>query len=87
MASNNNRLPATPTPTTAIRLLYIPELLHLIFGFLSKKCNVSNARVCKLWSEIALDVIWREVDNLVHMFTALKPIIDLGRMDYVSICY
>lgn len=85
-ASNDNQLFAAPTPTAATRTLYIPELLHPIFSFLSRKCNVSNACVCKLWSEIALDVIWSEVDGLVPLFTALKPIVT-SRIDYVSICY
>ncbi|KAL4066636.1 hypothetical protein J3A83DRAFT_4097945 [Scleroderma citrinum] len=65
---NNGQLPAAP------RIFYIPELLHLIFGFLNKAHNVSNACVCKLWSEIALDTIWRDVDNMIHLFTILKPI-------------
>ncbi|KAI5996722.1 hypothetical protein EDD15DRAFT_2364872 [Pisolithus albus] len=58
----------------ASRIFHIPELLHLIFSFLDKKSNVSNACVCKFWSDIALDTVWKEVDDLIHLFSILQPI-------------
>ncbi|KAI5999148.1 hypothetical protein EDD15DRAFT_2160959 [Pisolithus albus] len=58
----------------ANRIFHIPELLHLIFSFLDKKSNVSNACVCKFWSDIALDTVWKEVDDLIHLFSILQPI-------------
>ena len=85
-ASNNNQPSTASSENVVTRIVFIPELLHIIFGFLSKKHNVSNACVCKLWSEIALDTIWREMCNLVYLFKALKPM-QLNRVGcYVSTC-
>ncbi|KAF9221170.1 hypothetical protein BS17DRAFT_803698 [Gyrodon lividus] len=56
------------------RVLFIPELVDIIFNCLDRKTNVTTACVCKQWSEIALDVIWREVDDLIQLFSLLKPI-------------
>ncbi|KIK20220.1 hypothetical protein PISMIDRAFT_682506 [Pisolithus microcarpus 441] len=58
----------------ASRIFHIPELLHLIFSFLDKESNVSNACVCKFWSDIALDTVWKEVDDLIHLFSILQPV-------------
>lgn len=56
------------------RVLSIPELLDIIFNFLGRNSNVRNACVCKRWSDIALDVVWKEVDDLLDLFRLLKPI-------------
>ncbi|KIJ11935.1 hypothetical protein PAXINDRAFT_118616, partial [Paxillus involutus ATCC 200175] len=61
-------------PPPAHRVLFIPELVDIIFNFLDKVTNVTNALVCEQWSQIALDVVWKEVDNLVQLFSLLKPI-------------
>ena len=55
------------------RVLFIPELLKNILSFLDRLDNVINACVCKQWSEIALDLIWREVNNLPRLLTLLRP--------------
>ncbi|KAF8129848.1 hypothetical protein EV363DRAFT_1219642 [Boletus edulis] len=62
------------SPVPAHRVLFIPELLDIIFNFLGRHTNVTNACVCKRWSEVALDVVWKEVDDLLHLFRLLKPI-------------
>ncbi|KAF8207595.1 hypothetical protein K438DRAFT_2078157 [Mycena galopus ATCC 62051] len=56
------------------RVLDVPELLDMIFGFLDHASNVSNASVCKRWSEIALDTLWRDLDDLYRLFGILKPL-------------
>ena len=67
------------------RVLFIPELLDIIFNFLDRDSNIVNARVCKRWSEIALDVVWKEVDDLIYLFRLLKPICQQEDMfEYVS---
>jgi hypothetical protein len=35
--------------------------------------NVVNACVCKQWSDIALDLIWREVVSLPRLLNILWP--------------
>lgn len=59
--------------------LSITEILGLIFSelqpsadHLSKADNCRNARVCKIWSEIALGEVWRVVD-LGRVFRSLAP--------------
>ncbi|KAH7925778.1 hypothetical protein BV22DRAFT_406666 [Leucogyrophana mollusca] len=56
------------------RVLFIPELVDIIFSFLDRSHNVNNACVCKNWSEIALYFIWKEVDDLARLFNLLRPI-------------
>ncbi|KAJ7716728.1 hypothetical protein DFH07DRAFT_762332 [Mycena maculata] len=60
------------------RVLDIPELLDMVFGFLDHPSNAANASVCKRWSEIALDTLWREVDDLHRLFGILGPLQQLG---------
>ncbi|KAH7886717.1 hypothetical protein F5I97DRAFT_1869635 [Phlebopus sp. FC_14] len=56
------------------RALFTPELLDLIFTYLDRTTNVTNACVCKQWSDIALDHVWRNVDDLLQLFRILKSI-------------
>ncbi|KAK7456436.1 hypothetical protein VKT23_010684 [Stygiomarasmius scandens] len=56
-------------------VLRIPELLHFIFEQSSRKDNIQNALVCKQWSEIALDVVWHDVDSLAALFNLLSPVV------------
>ncbi|KAF8839248.1 hypothetical protein BDN67DRAFT_981963 [Paxillus ammoniavirescens] len=68
---------AVPPPHSELLaqcVFFNPELLDTIFNFLDKKTNVTNALVCKQWSQIALDVVWKEVDDLVLLLNLLKPV-------------
>jgi hypothetical protein len=67
------------------RVLAIPELLDMIFGFLDEGFNATNARVSKQWSEIALDTLWRDVSDLYRLFGLLAPLEKTSEGDYVSI--
>ncbi|KAJ8585696.1 hypothetical protein M405DRAFT_883697 [Rhizopogon salebrosus TDB-379] len=51
----------------------IPELLEKILNFMNRDHNVTNACVCKQWSEIALDIVWREVKSLPRLLGLLRP--------------
>ncbi|KAG6902354.1 hypothetical protein C0995_001151 [Termitomyces sp. Mi166 len=64
------------------RVLAIPELLDMVFQFLDDTSNASNARVSKHWSEIALDVMWKEVLNLHRLFSLLAPLEKSGSGSY-----
>ena len=69
------------------RVLRIPELLDMIFGYLDPNSNAVNARVCRRWSDIALDTLWKEVDDLYRLFGLLAPLRVVGpelREEYVS---
>lgn len=54
------------------RALLIPDVLKETFAFADGSSNSVNARVCKQWSEIALDEVWRVVD-LENVFRSLGP--------------
>ncbi|KAG8997132.1 hypothetical protein FRB90_012572 [Tulasnella sp. 427] len=41
-----------------------PEVLSMIFSLLSPEDLASCARVCRRWSETALDELWREIDDV-----------------------
>lgn len=87
-------------PTSALlggpqqRVLEIPEILELIFSFLDVEANVTNALVCRKWSDIALNNVWRDVSDVRRLFSLLAPMRNapLSRYDrtyrdeYVSAC-
>lgn len=65
------------------RALFLPEIFIAILSLLSRQDNARCARVCKLWSDAALDEVWREIDSILNLFriVGLKP----GLMDLVSL--
>jgi len=56
------------------RVLTIPELLDTIFSNLGHSSNLNNSLVCRSWSEIALDALWRYVGDLQRLFNILAPL-------------
>ncbi len=53
------------------RVLVIPELLELVLSFLSfpnAQDNARNARVCKAWTQVALDL-----DDRPRLLSLLAP--------------
>jgi len=56
------------------RVLSTPELLHMIFGLLDPSSNAANARVCEQWSDLALEMIWRNVEDPYLLFKILAPL-------------
>ncbi|KAI0320857.1 hypothetical protein OF83DRAFT_1168946 [Amylostereum chailletii] len=66
------------------RVLAIPELLGLIFSFGDRLMHYNSVLVCKQWSNIALDSLWREVDDLYHLLQLLCPMVDRCDPEYRS---
>lgn len=66
------------------RVLAIPELLDTIFRTMDNRSNLNNALVCRAWSEIALDTLWREVDDLHRLFNLLAPLKKTSSGKYVG---
>ncbi|KAJ4475010.1 hypothetical protein J3R30DRAFT_635207 [Lentinula aciculospora] len=59
--------------------LRIPEILENIFEFADEQSNCnSNVLVCKSWSNPCLNVIWREVKDLIRLVKLLGPVYDRG---------
>ncbi|KAI0338822.1 hypothetical protein BDW22DRAFT_1337381 [Trametopsis cervina] len=67
-------MPVASCSTKLTRVLEIPEILELIFSFLDEDSNARTATVCKKWSEISLNILWREVTEPIHLFTLLAPL-------------
>lgn len=63
------------------RVLNIPELLDMVFSFLEPESNAINARICRRWSEIALDALWRDVRDVQLLFGLLVPLRVCGGKD------
>ncbi|KAI0708775.1 hypothetical protein C8T65DRAFT_830002 [Cerioporus squamosus] len=55
------------------RVLTVPELLEMIFSILEMGDLRRNALVCKAWAEVALDILWRDVEDLPRMLHLLAP--------------
>lgn len=53
------------------RVLSIPEILLYIFSCLSTADNASNVRVCKLWSHLALNIVWYSVEDVAGIFQSI----------------
>lgn len=53
--------------------LNVSEILRSIFVQLKRDSNARNARVCKQWSDVALDITWAVVAP--EVFRALAPMI------------
>lgn len=60
-----------------------PELLSTVFGLLDRQSNAANARVCKVWCDVALDALWMHVDDLFRLFAILAPLEGNFRKGYV----
>ncbi|TFK61098.1 hypothetical protein BDN72DRAFT_778656, partial [Pluteus cervinus] len=58
----------------ARRVLATPELLRNIFFSLNHCDNYRTALVCRAWSEIALDALLDEVDDICALFNLLAPL-------------
>ncbi|KAI0628309.1 hypothetical protein C8Q77DRAFT_1068263 [Trametes polyzona] len=64
--------------STTLRVLAIPEILELVFTFLEETDTSICACVCRTWSEVALDSLWRDVNDLRRLFNVLAPIVAIG---------
>lgn len=65
----------TGNATTAChRVLATPELLGLIFCYGDTSLQYRSACVCKAWSPAALDVLWRDMTDLVPLLQVLAPL-------------
>jgi len=65
-------LPSWRVITMPHAVLLLPELLENILGFTDGNDNVTNTLVCKKWSEVALDLMWRDVESLPRLLSLLR---------------
>ncbi|KAH8091795.1 hypothetical protein BXZ70DRAFT_469086 [Cristinia sonorae] len=67
------RISANGTSFASHKVVQIPEIVELILSFLDKSSNVQNALVCKQWSDIALNLLWRDLPDVCPLFELLCP--------------
>lgn len=65
------------------RVLEIPEIIEQILSYLENDEKLRVAPVCKRWSDIALNLVWRRVDDIIHLLRGLAPMVPKERR-YVS---
>lgn len=49
----------------------ISEILQQVLGLAGRSTRASAARICKYWSQIALDSLWEELDSLMPLLSLL----------------
>jgi hypothetical protein len=59
--------------STVSRALSISEILHIVCSSLNTKSLFYCALLCKAWSPVALDALWREMDSAINVFSVLCP--------------
>ncbi|KAG8920000.1 hypothetical protein FRC01_000986 [Tulasnella sp. 417] len=69
--------------------LAVPELLAHVFSFATASTLSSCALVCKQWSEVALDRLWRHLESMFPLLELLMGLEllrnwDLGSLDTVE---
>lgn len=63
-----------PGFSSAWHVLGTPELLQEIFNLLDLALIAVNARVCQQWSNLALYMLWEDVDDPYLLFKILAPL-------------
>lgn len=53
------------------RTLSIPELLSTVFSLAEAPELATSARVCKKWSGLALDELWRDLESVLPLLDLL----------------
>jgi hypothetical protein len=76
---------STKCRSAAHRVLSIPELLEMIFSFGTQASNASYALVCRGWRELALDNVWREVDDIYYLLQLLAPLDPSYKLNYALV--
>lgn len=56
------------------RPIYIAEVLTLILSFLDDRSLARSARVCKQWTDVALDILWHTITDLRSLLSLLAPL-------------
>ncbi|KAG8913133.1 hypothetical protein FRC01_004716 [Tulasnella sp. 417] len=54
--------------------LVVPELLATVFSFATRPTLGTCVQVCKLWSEVALDELWKHLDSVFPLLELVMSI-------------
>ncbi|KAG8944664.1 hypothetical protein FRC04_001628 [Tulasnella sp. 424] len=69
---------STTTKEESLNPTTVPELLANVLSFATESTLVSCAVVCKPWSDIALDYLWRDLDSV---FPLLELVMDIHLLE------
>lgn len=62
--------------TTSYAQKLPPEILSRVFEFSEFDSNARCARVCKAWTESALDELWRELGDWTEILASLADTVE-----------
>lgn len=63
--------------------LNLPEIVAGILEASDQADRAASARVCREWSTIALDKLWRSLDSLLPLFVLLSPVVMHDTLDEI----
>ncbi|KAG8983086.1 hypothetical protein FRB93_007677 [Tulasnella sp. JGI-2019a] len=66
--------PKFPSPLIVMRALDIPEILSQVLDLVGDGDKVASALVCRTWNSVALDAIWRDVNDLVQLLRLIGDV-------------
>ncbi|KAH8109617.1 hypothetical protein DFH11DRAFT_1730892 [Phellopilus nigrolimitatus] len=75
-AAANVSSPACSSLSGLQRVLAVEELLDVIFDFATRDTKARCARVCKSWSNVALDSLWKSMDSVRPALSLLSPMVE-----------
>ncbi|KAK7682132.1 hypothetical protein QCA50_014718 [Cerrena zonata] len=62
-------------PSVTRRVLEIPEIIELILSYLDTGEKLHVIPVCKKWADIALNQVWKRVDDIIPLLRGLAPMV------------
>lgn len=66
--------------------MMIPEIMGSVFELLWEDAELySSVFVCKFWSELALDKLWKRLQSIIPLLMVLAPM-ELSHEDNTWVC-
>lgn len=65
------------------RLCTIAELLHEMLSYVDKTDSARAARVCKAWTEVAMDIVWETANFKIFRGLDMTLVEEQGSMYFL----
>ncbi len=65
------------------RVASIPELVKMIFSYNSSTANYYCALASSAFRDVALELLWKSLDNIVGLFNLLGPLMVKEEAEFV----
>ena len=56
--------------------VFIPEIVGMICDMCDQGDASRAARICRAWSEIALDRVWQDLPDIIYLLQLLHPLVE-----------